>query len=242
MTTPQKYIFDEGFASGAQLIDPVADLTAEYEEKLIQAKSESFEEGRIAGEQAAQKKLQAQTKEALEKLSQEVLKIESEYKKLEMRLEAQAIEFGITAGTKLAGEMLKREPVAALEQFFKEAFSILQSTPEVRAKLHPSVIELATSEHRKWAAEANWNGNITFVEDETLSPTDASINWDDGGVSRSVEDLMGAIQTALTNHFANQNTDAFKEALDSQSGDQAADQPNATIQTTETIEKSEQAS
>ncbi len=251
MTEPQKYIFDESFNSAAAVVDPIAELRLEFEEKLSQAKAESFERGLREGEEKANKTIKADTKTALEKLSHTEESLREDFQKLAERLEAQAIEFGITTGTKLAGNLLERQPIEALHEFFKEALSVLQTVPALRAKVHPDLIESARAAQEEWAADAGWEGTLVFAKDETLGISDAKISFEDGGISRSVNEMIEAIAIALQNHSENFNLANEKKVSQIRETEQIANQqpPEDTAEIpapqsplNETIERSEHSS
>lgn len=202
MSAPQKFMFDKAFDLQAEAIDPLAELRAKFEARIEKARTEAFEEGRQAGEKAAHESIESETKAALKTLADQENKLRQDYLEAVHDLEAKAIEFGIAAGTTLAGELIRREPMPLVEDFFNTAFEVIQTVPEVTARIHPSIAPQLRTASESWMAAAGFEGNIKFIEDESLKPADVSIRWQDGGIERSLDDLMAAIHRALTNFLS----------------------------------------
>lgn len=199
MSAPQKFMFEKAFDLQAEAIDPLAELRQKFEARVEKARAEAFEEGRKAGEKATRATIENETKVALESLAAQEEKLRKDYREDAHRLEAKAIEFGIAAGTSLAAELIRREPMPLIEEFFRNAFEILEAVPEVTARIHPSIAPQLQETVNTWQMAAGFEGNINFVEDSSLKPADVSIRWQDGGIERSLDDLMAAIRRALTN-------------------------------------------
>ena len=205
MSAPQKFMFDNAFDTDQETIDPLEELRATFQEKIQQAKKEAFEEGRQAGEKAALTSIENQTKTALEGLLNKSAELDQIYKSELQDIKAKATEFGITAGSILASELIKKEPMPLIEEFFKTAFEIIGDKAEITAVLHPSMTEAVQNAITHWQMEASFQGKINFIANETLKPSDVSLTWKDGGIERSIEDLMQAINNAATNYFQAQN-------------------------------------
>lgn len=220
MTAPQKFMFETHFEDNVEVLDPIEELKAQFTQRIEKAEAESFEAGRIKGKQEASETIAQQTKDILEKISQSEQKLRKEFKSEQQKLEAEAIEFGITAGIKLAGDLLKQQPLPIVENFFKEAFAIIQHTPIITAKIHPAMTEAVTSQYQNWAHEAGFDCTINFIEDATLDITDVVLTWSDGGIKRSVDEIISAIQQTLetygnsTSTQANEITELEAESLE----------------------------
>jgi len=201
MAEPQKYMFDNAFDKETEAPDPLVELKKKFDQKVQTAKKEAFEEGLLAGKQEALKSIENQTKEALVALVAHKDELDSSYQESLKKIEIESVEFGITAGTKLAGELMRREPMDLLETFFKDAFEVIKGVPEITAHIHSSVSENINNTYQKWKDETGYTGNISFISNENFAQTDVSITWNEGGIKRSVDDLMSAINNSMTNYF-----------------------------------------
>lgn len=213
MSAPQKYMFDNSFDKKEVVIDPLEELKIKFNQKIETAKSQAFEEGRLAGKQEALDSIENQTKCALEALANCETRLNTSYQEALKKLEAKSVEFGITAGSKLAAQLTQREPMPLLESFFKEAFQVLYDVPEVVANLNPSILEAVESASDKWKQEAGFKGNLSFIGNETLKPTDVDLSWQDGGIQRSVDELMQAISSAMTSYFTARDQHISQESV-----------------------------
>lgn len=238
MSVPQKYMFDNSFDEDAETVDPLEELKASFQEKIAAAKAQAFEEGKHEGQKEAQQTIENQTKLALEKIASQEQELQKSYDQALQQLEAKAIEFGITAGSKLAGELINQEPMPLIERFFKDAFKTIFDVPEITAKIHPSIANETIKQHQKWMQATGYKGNITFLADESLNPTDALITWKDGGIQRSVDELFGAISAAMTNYFAARNQQSQTLQAKTTTDDQVTPQI-AQLQPVETNNQSE---
>ena len=201
MSAPQKFMFDNAFDKDHETIDPLEELRAKFQEKIERAKKDAFEEGRQAGEKNALSSIENQAKTAVESLLSQSAELHQSYQSELEDIKAKAAEFGITAGSILASELLKKEPMPLIEEFFKNAFTIIGNEPEVTAALHPSMANEVQAVISRWQQEAAVQGTIHFITNENLKPTDVSLTWKDGGIERSIEDCMTAINTATTSYF-----------------------------------------
>ena len=202
MSAPQKFMFDNSFDNKTEVIDPLVELKARFEEKIENAKAEAFAEGRQAGEKDAMATIENQTKEALTQLANQEQKIQTEFANELQKLEAKAIEFGIAAGTTLATELIKKEPMPLIESFFKEAFEILRGTPQLSARLSPTIAQAVKENSKVWMSETGYEGDLQINEDRNLKESDVAITWKDGGMSQSVDETINSIRAALNNYFS----------------------------------------
>lgn len=201
MSAPQKFMFENSFDKKAEIIDPLAELKSKFEARIEQARREAFEEGREKGKAEALETIENQTAEALASLNKEVTTLKEQFTFEMDRHEEQAVEFGITAGTKLAGELIRQTPMTLVESFFKEAFAVIRGVPEVTARVNPALHQSIIEASERWQAQAGHEGTIKYIEDPDIKPGDVAINWSDGGAERSLDKVMNAIHTAMTNHF-----------------------------------------
>ena len=213
MSAPQKFMFDNSFDKKQEVIDPLEELKVKFNQKIETAKKEAFEEGRLAGKQDALDTIENQTKCALEALANCESQLNTSYQEALKKMEAKSIEFGITAGSKLAAQLTQREPMPLLETFFKEAFQVIYDVPEVIASVNPSLLEAVESASDKWKQEAGFKGNLSFIGNEKLKPTDVDLSWQDGGIQRSVDELMQAISSAMTSYFMARDQHSSQEAV-----------------------------
>ena len=213
MSAPQKFMFDNSFDKKQEVIDPLEELKVKFNQKIETAKKEAFEEGRLAGKQDALDTIENQTKCALEALANCEAQLNTSYQEALKKMEAKSVEFGITAGSKLAAQLTQREPMPLLETFFKEAFQVIYDVPEVIASVNPSILEAIESASDKWKLEAGFKGNLSFVGNDNLKPTDVDLAWRDGGIQRSVDELMQAINSAMTSYFLARDQHSSQEGV-----------------------------
>lgn len=194
-------MFDNAFDKPNEVIDPLAELKAKFNARVEKARQEAYEEGREAGRKEALSTIENETKTSLEALLGQINSLNSQYKDEMTRLEQKAVEFGITTGSKLAAELIRREPLPLLEQFFANAFTVLGGVPEVTARVSNKVHQPLLDNISQWQTKNGFDGEIRIIADESLKAGDVAITWSEGGVERSIDKLMTAIQTAMTDYF-----------------------------------------
>ncbi len=195
-------MFDNSFDNKIDVIDPLVELKARFEEKIKKAKAEAFAEGRLAGEKEALATIENQTKDALEKIANQEQKIQKDFEEELTKLESKAIEFGIAAGTTLAGDLISKEPMSLIEKFFKEAFEIVRGVPHLTARINPTLAQQTKEASKVWISESGYTGDLEIIEDANLKECDVAITWKDGGISQNVDEIMNSIKSALNNFFA----------------------------------------
>ncbi len=189
-------MFDNSFDNTKEVIDPLVELKARFEEKIKKAKAEAFAEGRQAGEKEALATIENQTKDALEKIANQEQKIQANFSEELKKLEEKAIELGIAAGTTLAGDLIRKEPMPLIETFFKEAFEIVRGVPQLTARVNPALAQQTTDASKVWMSESGYNGELQIIEDPNLKDSDVAITWKDGGISQNVDESMHSIKSA----------------------------------------------
>ncbi|GAA6210847.1 hypothetical protein NBRC116602_05870 [Hyphomicrobiales bacterium 4NK60-0047b] len=225
MPAPQKFMFDNSFDNTKEVIDPLVELKARFEEKIEKAKAEAFAEGRLTGEKEALATIESQTKDALEKIANQEQKIQENYNEELKKLEAKAIEFGIAAGTTLAGDLIRKEPMPLIENFFKEAFEIVRGVPQLTARITPNLAQNTKEASKAWMSESGYTGELEIIEDANLKECDVAITWKDGGISQNVDEIMNSIKSALNNFFASKEMAISGQTISALSTEQPATAP-----------------
>ena len=116
------------------------------------------------------------------------------------RFEQEAAGLAIAFARKIAGEVLAREPLAALEAAVAESFRQLVGTPHLVARVPLDLVDRVKAVLDMQAAQRGFDGRIVVLGEDGMAPGDFSLEWADGGVSRSMATLDAEIAAAVERH------------------------------------------
>ena len=175
----------------SQLRAQIAELTAAAEQQARQA----YESGLRAGEAAARKALEGETRAAVERLAGTIADVAATRADTIRRAEADTVRLAI----EIARRVMHRElsvDANALEALTRAALEKLQSQEISRVRVHPSQEKLVRA-----CLQKAGRGAVEIVADPSLSKGGASFEISRGTLDASVDTQLHEIENGLTDEM-----------------------------------------
>jgi flagellar assembly protein FliH len=198
MKATAKYMFDEDFSTGE---NPTITLV-EYERRRADVESQAYRRGFAAGEAKAGQETAQHAATALGIIADGMDRLHRALAGIEARLENEAVDVAVAVARKLAPELIARQPFAEISALAMECFRHLVKSPHIVAHVGPDILEIARTRLEEMAHARGFEGRLTVVADESLSPGDCRIEWADGGVGRDAGATRALIDDAVGRYMA----------------------------------------
>ena len=171
----------------------IARLEQDHQKELARTRTEAFEAGcnhvraeREAAILSAIDALQASLEESAE---QEV--------QMHAQVVAEASEMALVAAEALAGQAIAQAPGGAVDEAIGRALAQVARGQEIEVKVHPDLVE--DIEARVAQRQSGDRRRLALIvsQDPTLTPGDAVLGWDRGGVIVNAEKRRQAVLDEL---------------------------------------------
>jgi flagellar assembly protein FliH len=180
-----------GGSESAQLLDRIDELNAE----LVRRSNEAFEQGFKAGEAAARKGLEEQTKSSVETLARTVTEVASTRAGVMRRAEADTVRLSIEIARRVLHREVSINP-NALGDLVRAALDKLQAQEVYRVRIHPSQQRLLKS-----CLEQAGRSSVEIIADNSRPVGGALFEVSRGSLDASVETQLSEIEKGLTDEM-----------------------------------------
>jgi len=207
----QKFLFDVSFdtddeearrqkAKAAEVPPPPPPPTIITEE-LEQARSKAHAEGRKAGLAAglqqgrdeAEKQMQAALTDALVRLADGVEVLVADREDLNAARTGQPLAMAMAMVNKLLPSLIRSHGATELESFIATCLNEAIDEPRLAIKVSEGMVAALRPHIEAMAADRGFAGRLIILGDARLGPSDARIEWADGGAERNTEQLLADI-------------------------------------------------
>lgn len=100
----------------------------------------------------------------------------------------------------LAPAMIKREPVAEVKAVIADCLQHLHREPHLAIRVSENALEEARPYVEKMAQECGIEERVLLLADPSLGASDCKVEWSEGGVSRSQNEIEEEI-TLIINRY-----------------------------------------
>lgn len=168
-------------------------MRMEHVEALAAASAEAFQQGLDQARAERETALLA----AVDALQASIEAVEAGLAEIEGRLAREAGELALAAADLLAARTLELAPAAAIDEAIGRALSQVRRGQPIRVRVHPDLVaEIEEVVAERQAAERR-RFSLTVLGDPTLSPGDAFLQWDQGGLHLDAEARRAALRAEL---------------------------------------------
>ncbi len=174
-------------------------------ELINEAKQKAYQEGFRAGEQSELSRHNQALEAAMSRLISECEKIISSRHEMQQTLIGQAVDLASKTGKKLAANLIEKQPEVELDALIKECLSSLEDVPHLVIHCHQDMVQYCHQAAEKYMQTSRFSGNLVVMGNEEMALSDAKIEWVDGGLVRSVSEILKHIDGAIQNYFKAHN-------------------------------------
>lgn len=198
-----KFTFDTQFDAPASR--SAADASAHRKltaDDIEQARNEAFASGFAAGEAEAKAHADSQIHSALNELASSAASLLAAMDIRAKSLTTEAVQLAIACAMKLAPATMAMRPEAEIEGVVRDCLSHLNREPHILLRVSATIVDRLKDVVDHMAMERGLTGRIILLGEPEMSDGDCVVEWADGGVTRSREDIEKEIAEIVARYVA----------------------------------------
>ncbi len=177
---------------------------AAHEKALKDADAAGFAAGFAKGSEQTRAEETARLARAIELLGGHLAVLREDLGDIAERATGEAIRFAHLFARKLAGDLAERLPLAGVEEALLAIMRDIRGAPHLALSVAPDLVEAASARCGELARRHGFEGRLVVLGDPSAMPGDAKIEWAEGGIvvsreeiERRIADLTGSLATEL---------------------------------------------
>jgi flagellar assembly protein FliH len=215
MPVVRKFDFDLSFdpappapPAAAAPVEPVpAEPESEPEPSFSAAELEevralALAEGREAGARGAMEALERRVAAACDTVAAALDGLAAEHAGIREATERRAAGLMLTVFRKLAPALLARSGTTEIEALLDEVFRYGLGEPRLVVRCPPDLLAAIEPLVRETGARSGYEGKLAVLGDARLAGDACRVEWAEGGVERSSEQMMETIEAAMLRSIA----------------------------------------
>ncbi len=213
---PSPYMFDVSFDAD-QIARAEAEAKAKEEEppeptftllQVDEARKQGYDEGVLAGREEASKGIETSVGQTLERIAQQLPAIAQAQSATNEQMMANAAEIAVTIMRKMMPALLERHGETEIDTLLSNCVSNLIDEPKIRIRVAADHAALIEERLESLVSASGFDGRFLVEPDETMQPTDCSIDWPGGGIEKRTDEIWAQIDMALERFLAHYGQDA----------------------------------
>lgn len=156
----------------------IAMLEQSHAEELARARTEAFEAGRhhaLADREAA-------ILSSIDAMQASMEEIAEQYSQMRAEIAGDASELALAAAEAIAGHAIEHAPGGAVDEAIGRALSQVARGQEIEVKVHPDMVDEIEARIAQRQSCDRRKLALVVSADSALSPGDAVLSWERGGV------------------------------------------------------------
>jgi flagellar assembly protein FliH len=182
---------------------------AELAAAVAEARKTALAEGQTKGKADATALAERQSAAALTAIGTHFAKIEDEVKAAVGQLQETTIELSLAMVRRLFPEFARQHGLEEVKELLGRCLDTLRTEPRFTVRIASSQADALRGEVEALAQSRGFEGRIVVTADESLKPGDGRIEWSQGGMIRSADEIWKAIEAAMEQALiSNEDTSA----------------------------------
>jgi len=202
MPSISKFLFDTdlGKAKSAPTAKPIRrNFTAA---ELEAEKAKAFAEGHAKGVADTVQDATSRAAAAFQSISAQLGKLIKQVDTQRAETNKAAVAAAVAMTRKLLPALARREAMSEIEALVAECLGRMHDAPKIVVRLNDVHVEAFRQKIEQIATATGFSGRVAVVADPALAAEDARVEWADGGVERSTEQIWKEIETAIQRFVA----------------------------------------
>jgi flagellar biosynthesis/type III secretory pathway protein FliH len=188
-TQPEKFLFETVFNAPAS-----TDNAAVSEEQLATIREEAYQ----AGFNAAQEQTEKQTANALSMLATKLKTLDQNT----LTIEREAVSLAVITARKLASTLLADQSMAQVEAVIHDALSHMPKDIHLLITVNEESLDEVKTMVDAMPEAQFMTGKLIINGSAELAPSDCTIKWSEGEITRDIAGLTQSIDTIITNYLS----------------------------------------
>jgi flagellar assembly protein FliH len=169
----------------------------ELEAAVAEARKTALAEGQAKGVADATAQTERQTATALNTIAQHFAKVDGEVKAAAEQIRETSLELSLAMVRRLFPEFARQHGLEEVKELLGRCLDNLRTEPRFTVKVASGQAEALKNEVEALAQSRGFEGRIVVAAEESLKPGDCRIEWSQGGMIRSADEIWKAIEAAM---------------------------------------------
>lgn len=207
MTAHARYMFDTVFPGRHTAQTNHASVPKFTDADMQASRDASFQEGLAAGRRESADKTTLMLDQKMEALLSLIQNLENTLPQEVEKVSALAADLAFVSARTLASELIAREPTVELELLFSECISQVKEAPHLVIRVPPTDLSALRKLLEKIAEKNSYEGKLVLLAENEMREGDCHIEWAEGGITRSREELEHKICTLIASRYRPEELD-----------------------------------
>jgi flagellar assembly protein FliH len=164
---------------------------------VAEARKTALAEGAAKGKSDATAQTERQTATALTAIGTQFAKIDAEVQAAVAAMRETTVELSLAMTRRLFPEFARQHGLEEVKELLGRCLDQLRTEPRFTIKVAAGQAETLTGEIDSLARSRGFEGRITVVAEDGLKPGDCRIEWSQGGMIRSADEIWKAIEATM---------------------------------------------
>lgn len=213
-----RYLFDLDFDAENRVkdeveVEPTISLY-EHEAQMAalerKVRAEAHEAGRQEAVEAGSNALAEETQRLTSVVQSMLSRLDTE---IGLREEG-AVRIAVSAAKKLARRLLNAEPVGEVENLFRSCLAPMFDASHLVVRMNADHVDDVRERLEAIAATQGFEGRLIFMGEEDFAPGDTRIEWADGGLARSQDEIEKGIDDLVAGYLAARGRSSAPQTTD----------------------------
>jgi flagellar assembly protein FliH len=197
-TTPlRKFLFERSFEGDLGMDFDEKPKPTFSEEQLEETRQAAFEEGRLAGQKAAEigeRKTQSVILGQIEQKMEQLLGVGDQQWQSQL---AQLMEVALVIARKVVPVYATKNGLAEIEEIVTRVIDEMGQEPRLVIRVPATAFAELQRRIDEIAEKRAFSGKIIVLADDNMGPSDCRVEWADGGVERDFKKLWQEIDQIM---------------------------------------------
>ncbi len=168
---------------------------------IERARSEGYAAGFAAGDAEAMARADHDIQMAMNELASGAATLIAAMDAKSRSLTADAVQMAVTCARKLAPASIAARPETEIEAVVRDCLSHLNREPHILLRVSASLVDRLKDKVDHMAMERGLTGRIILLGEPDMSGGNCVVEWADGGVVRSYEDIESEITKIVARYI-----------------------------------------
>lgn len=196
-----KFTFDTRFDEGQPVAAPRGYAKARFtEEDIERVRAEAYATGFAAGQAEAAARADQDLGNSMRDFAQNAASLLAALDAESASVRGEAVQLAHIAARKLAPALIASRPETEIESVLRECLAHLNREPHIVLRVADNLIERLKATVDRMAHERGLVGRIILIGQNEIAEGDCVVEWADGGVVRSREEIEKEIAETVARY------------------------------------------
>lgn len=170
------------------------------EQGLEEGRAEGRDEGYRQSMDEAMTSVEKRTEELLALIGEELKKLEPVAQKTASDAFDAAVQTALAVCKKALPTLAEKAAVDEIERLLEQNFVFLREEPQLTLRLPPDTVEEVKKKLAALVKKEAYAGKIVVLRDENVPPGDCRVEWKNGGLEKSMQDVLNQTENLLKSY------------------------------------------